>query len=205
MSIKAVFFDLGGVIVRTEFQAPRQQLAERLGMEYEDLSKIVFDSDSGIRASMGEITSADHWASVVKRLKRPASELSLIRDEFFAGDIVDRTLVEYIRSLRSNYKTGLISNAWSDLRDFVVREKIDDAFDKMIISAEVGAMKPKPKIFQIALEQFGVKPKEAVFVDDFYVNIEGCEKVGIKGIHFKDAESTLQQLKELLSTGPLRL
>lgn len=198
MSIKAVFFDLGGVIVRTEFQAPRQQLAERLGMEYDDLSKIVFDSDSGLRASMGEITSADHWASVLQRLKRPASELALIRDEFFAGDIVDRTLVEYIRSLRGKYKTGLISNAWSDLRDFIVREKFDDAFDKMIISAEVGAVKPEPKIFQIALEQFGVRPNEAVFVDDFYVNIEGCEKVGIKGIHFKDAETTLQQLKELL-------
>jgi epoxide hydrolase-like predicted phosphatase len=198
MSIKAVFFDLGGVIVRTEFQAPRQQLAERLGMEYDDLSKIVFDSESGIRAAVGEITSADHWAFVVKRLKRPAAELSVIREEFFAGDIVDRTLVEYIRSLRGKYKIGLISNAWSDLRDFVMREKFDDAFDKMIISAEVGAMKPEPKIFQIALEQFGVKPKEAVFVDDFYINIEGCEKVGIKGIHFKDAESTLQQLKKLL-------
>jgi epoxide hydrolase-like predicted phosphatase len=201
MSIKAVFFDLGGVIVRTEFQAPRQQLAERLSMEYDDLDKIVFDSDSGLRASMGEITSADHWASILQRLKRPASELALIREEFFAGDIVDRTLVEYIRSLRGSYKTGLISNAWSDLRDFIVREKFDDAFDKMIISAEVGAVKPEPKIFQIALEQFGVKPKEAVFVDDFYINIEGCEKVGIKGIHFKDAESTLQQLKKLLSTG----
>jgi putative hydrolase of the HAD superfamily len=198
MSIKAVFFDLGGVIVRTEFQAPRQQLAERLGMEYDDLSKIVFDSESGIRATLGEITSADHWALVIQRLKRPASELSLIREEFFAGDIIDRTLVEYIRSLHGKYKTGLISNAWSDLRDFVVREKFDDAFDKMIISAEVGAAKPEPKIFQIALEQFGVKPNEAVFVDDFYVNIEGCEKVGIKGIHFKDAESTLKQLKELL-------
>ena len=205
MSIKAVFFDLGGVIVRTEFQAPRQQLAEKLGMEYDDLDRIVFNSDSGLRASMGEITSADHWALVLQRLKRPASELSLIRDEFFAGDIVDRTLVEYIRSLRGKYKTGLISNAWSDLRDFVVREKFDDAFDKMIISAEVGAVKPEPKIFQIALEQFGVSPNEAVFVDDFYANIEGCEKVGIKGIHFKDAESTMQQLKEILSAGPLRL
>jgi epoxide hydrolase-like predicted phosphatase len=198
MSIKAVFFDLGGVIVRTEFQAPRQQLAEKLGMEYDDLDRIVFDSDSGVRAAMGEISSAEHWASVIQRLKRPASELSLIRDEFFAGDIVDRTLLEYIRSLRGKYKTGVISNAWSDLRDFVVREKFDDAFDDMIISAEVGAMKPEPKIFQIALERFGVKPKEAVFVDDFYANIEGCEKVGIKGIHFRDAESTLQQLKKLL-------
>jgi epoxide hydrolase-like predicted phosphatase len=198
MTIKAVFFDLGGVIVRTEFQAPRQRLAEKLGMEYDDLYKIVFDSDSGLRASLGEITSDDHWASVIQRLKRPASELSLIRDEFYAGDIVDRTLVEYIRSLRGNYKTGLISNAWSDLRDFIVREKFDDAFDKMIISAEVGALKPDPKIFQIALEQSGVSPSEAIFVDDFYANIEGCEKVGIKGIHFKDAESSMQQLKQIL-------
>lgn len=198
MSIKAVFFDLGGVIVRTEFQAPRQRLAERLGMEYDDLVKIVFDSDSGARATIGEISSEEHWDSVLKRLKRPASELVAIRDEFFAGDIVDRTLLDYIRSLRGKYKIGLISNAWGDLRDFVVREKFDDAFDKMIISAEVGAAKPEPKIFQIALEQFGVSPNEAIFVDDFLINVKGCEKVGIKGIHFKDPESALQQLKKLL-------
>lgn len=204
MSIRAVFFDLGGVIVRTEFQAPRQRLAERLGMEYDDLVKIVFDSDSGYKATMGEISSDEHWASVIQRLKRPASELSAIRDEFFAGDIVDRTLLDYLRSLRGKYKTGLISNAWGDLRDYIVKEKFEDAFDKMIISAEVGAAKPEPKIFQIALEQLGVRPKEAVFVDDFLINIEGCEKVGIKGIHFKDPGSALQQLKKLLSTGLLR-
>ena len=204
MSIRAVFFDLGGVIVRTEFQAPRQRLAERLGMEYDDLVKIVFDSDSGYKATMGEISSDEHWASVIQRLKRPASELLAIRDEFFAGDIVDRTLLDYLRSLRGKYKTGLISNAWGDLRDYIVKEKFDDAFDKMIISAEVGAAKPEPKIFQIALEQLGVRPKEAVFVDDFLINIEGCEKVGIKGIHFKDPGSALQQLKKLLSTGLLR-
>ncbi len=198
MSIRAVFFDLGGVLVRTEFQAPRQQLAERLGMEYDDLDKIVFDSDSGIKATLGEISSDQHWDSIVKKLKRPASELDSIRAEFFAGDIVDRTLLDYLRSLRGKHKTGLISNAWSDLRDYIVKEKFDDDFDKMIISSEVGAAKPEPKIFQIALEQLGVKPNEAVFVDDFLINIEGCEKVGIQGIHFQDSESTLRQLKTLL-------
>jgi epoxide hydrolase-like predicted phosphatase len=198
MTIKVVFFDFGGVIVRTEFQAPRQQLADRLGIDYDDLNKLIFDSESSVRASTGAMTSEEHWISVIQRLKRSDSERKTIREEFFAGDIIDRTLVEYIRSLRGKYKTGLISNAWSDLRDFIVREKFEDAFDKMIISAEVGAMKPEPKIFQIALEQFGVRPAEAVFVDDFYANIEGCEKVGIKGIHFKDAESTLQQLKKIL-------
>jgi putative hydrolase of the HAD superfamily len=198
MSIRAVFFDLGGVIVRTEYQAPRQQLAERLGMEYDDLSKIVFDSETGAQASIGTITALQHWESVIKRLKRPATELETIRDEFFAGDIVDRQLLEFLRSLRGKQTTGLISNAWSDLRDYLVREKMDDAFDHIIISAEVGVAKPDPKIFQVALEQAGVSPNEAVFVDDFYANIEGCEQVGMKGIHFKDAEPTLAQLKALL-------
>lgn len=198
MSIRAVFFDLGGVIVRTEYQAPRQQLAQRLGMEYEDLSKIVFDSETGLQASIGAITALQHWESVMKRLKRPYEEMTSIRDEFFAGDIVDRDILHFLRSLRSTHTTGLISNAWSDLRDYIVREKMDDAFDHIIISAEVGVAKPEAKIFQIALEQAGVSPNEAVFVDDFYVNIEGCEKVGMKGIHFKDAQTALEQLKLLL-------
>jgi len=198
MSIRAVFFDLGGVILRTEYQAPREHLAEKLGMEYDDLVKVVFDSESGYNASLGTITPDEHWAAVVKRLKRPASEMEAIRHEFFAGDIIDRTLLEFLRSLRSTYKTGLISNAWGDLRDYIVREKFDDAFDHMIISAEVGAVKPEAKIYQIALEQAGVSANEAVFVDDFAVNIEGCEKVGMHGIYFEDAESTLLQLKELL-------
>ena len=197
MSIRAVLFDMGGVIVRTEYQAPRQHLAERLGMEYDDLVKIVFDSDSGYQASIGAISVEEHWASVMKKLKRPASEMEAIRHEFFAGDIIDRTILDFLRSLRGKYKTGIISNAWGDLREYIVREKFDDAFDHMVISAEVGAVKPDAKIYQIALEQVGVKPKEMVFVDDFAVNIEGCEKVGIKGILFKDPTSALKQLRAL--------
>ncbi len=198
MSFKAVFFDLGGVIVRTEYQAPRQQLAERLGMEYEDLVRVVFDSDSAQKATVGEVTSAEHWAIVMKRLKRPASEMEKIRDAFFGGDIIDHALLDYLRSLRGKYKTGLISNAWSDLRDYIVRQKFDDAFDHMVISAEVRAAKPGAKIFRVALKQLQVEANEAVFVDDFYENIEGCEKLGMKGIHFQNSETTLRQLRKIL-------
>jgi putative hydrolase of the HAD superfamily len=201
MTIRAVFFDLGGVILRTEYQAPRQQLAERLGLEYDDLDRIVFDSQTGLQAATGAITSRQHWEAVMKRLKRPIEEMDSIREEFFAGDIIDRNILNFLRSLRPTHKTGLISNNWSDLRDYLVREKIIDAFDHIIISAEVGVAKPEPEIYRIALEQAGVRPEEAVFVDDFYVNIEGCEKVGMKGVHFKDAESALEQLRQLLSTG----
>jgi putative hydrolase of the HAD superfamily len=198
MTIKAVFFDLGGVIVRTDYQAPRQHLAERLGMEYEDLVKLVFESPTSARASVGEISAEKHWAEVTKRARRPAAETESIRAEFFAGDIVDREILEFLRSLRPRYYVGLISNAWPDLRDYIIEQKFDDAFDHMVISGEVGVMKPEARIYQIALEQAGVSPSEAVFVDDFAENIEGCWVVGMHGIQFRDPHKTMIELRILL-------
>lgn len=198
MTIKAVFFDLGGVIVRTEYQAPRQHLAESLGMDYEDIDKIVFGSVSAARASIGEIDEEEHWRNVMKTLKLPASEYPRVREEFFAGDVIDREIVEFLRAIKPKVKTGVISNAWSGLRNYILREKFDDAFHHMVISAEVGVAKPDARIYHIALEQLQVKAKEAIFVDDVLENIEACEKVGMKGVHFKDAKSAIKQVKSLL-------
>ena len=136
MTIKAVYFDLGGVIVRTEFQSPRERLAERVGLTYEELVRIVFESKSSQEASIGKISEDDHWKSVARALHRPLKEREAIRKEFFDGDIIDRELISHIRSLRPRYGTGLISNAWDGLRPYLKREKFDDAFDTLIISAE---------------------------------------------------------------------
>ena len=201
MSIRAVFFDLGGVILRTEYQTPRQHLAEEFGMDYEDIDKIVFaggNYSSHARATLGEITEEEHWRNVMRILNRRVNEYERVRDEFFAGDVIDLNILSFLRSIKPKYKVGLISNAWSGLRAYIEREKFDDAFHQMIISAEVGVAKPDPKIFQLALDQFQVKANEAVFVDDVRENIEACEKFGMKGIQFKDSESALQQLKALL-------
>jgi len=198
MSIRAVFFDLGGVIVRTEFQAPRQRLAERFGMDYEDIDKIVFGSPTAARASVGEITEEEHWLQVMKILKLPAAEARSVQKEFFAGDVIDRGLLEYLRSLKPGYKIGAISNAWSGLRQYMEREKFADVFDAIVISAEVGAAKPEPKIYLHALDQLGVSPDEAVFVDDVSENVEASEKLGMHGIHFRDPESVIRQLNSML-------
>ncbi|MCC6300882.1 MAG: HAD family phosphatase [Anaerolineales bacterium] len=202
MTIRAVFSDLGGVIVRTEHQAPRQRLAEQFGMDYEDIEKLVFGggtNGSAARASVGEISEEEHWQNVVKALKLPASEIQRVRDEFFGGDVIDRNLLAFYQALKPKYKVGVISNAWNGLRQYMEREKFADVFDSIVISAEVGVAKPAEKIYRIALEKFGVKANEAVFVDDFIENIEACEKIGMKGIHFTDADSALKQLKKILA------
>jgi FMN phosphatase YigB (HAD superfamily) len=64
MTIRAVFFDLGGVILRTEYQAPRQQLAERLGLEYDDLDRLVFNSRYHRRVWFRELPKLLKLASV---------------------------------------------------------------------------------------------------------------------------------------------
>lgn len=199
MTIRAVYFDNGGVIVRTEFQAPRQYLAERLGMEYEDLVNAVFESETSKQASIGLITEDEHWAAVMRRLHLPGSQAQAIRDEFFAGDVIDLALLAYLRSLRKKCKVGLISNAWSGLRPWIISRKFEDVFDAMIISAEVGMAKPDPRIYQLALEKLGVAASESVFVDDFSENVEGARAVGMHAIHFTRPEKALQELKQLLA------
>jgi epoxide hydrolase-like predicted phosphatase len=198
MPIRAVFFDFGGVIMRTEYQSPRQKLAERFNMDYDEMDRAVFGSDSARRASLGEITEDAHWSAVMKRFKQPASEMQAFRNNFFGGDVIDHKLVEYIQSLHGKFHTGLISNAWSGLREFITKEKLIDLFDTVIISAEIGAVKPSAKIYEVALDQSKVGASEAVFVDDVQVNIEACEKVGMKGILFNDPEKSLSRLNHLL-------
>jgi epoxide hydrolase-like predicted phosphatase len=198
MSIKAIFFDFGGVILRTEYQAPRQQLAERFNMEYEDIDKAVFGSPSALRASLGEITEEEHWKEIGKRFKLSDADLKAFETSFFAGDVIDRDFLEYIDTLRPKHHVGLISNAWSGLRDYMTKEKVIQFFDSVTISAEVGAVKPEPKILQIALEQAGVKAEEAVFVDDFPANIMACESLGMKGILFKSPQDVIKQLYQIL-------
>lgn len=198
MSIRAVFFDFGGVIMRTEYQAPRQKLAERFNMDYDEIDRAVFESDTARRASLGEITEDAHWSAVLKRFRQPASEMQAFRDNFFGGDVIDHILVEHIRSLRGNFHIGLISNAWSGLREFLTKQQLIDLFDTVVISAEVGVVKPSARIFEIALEQAKVNANEAVFVDDSPANIEACEKAGMKGVHFSDPEKSLSRLNHLL-------
>jgi epoxide hydrolase-like predicted phosphatase len=199
MTIRAVYFDFGGVLVRTEFQAPRQHLAERLGLEYEDLIRIVFESETARQASLGLIDEQTHWEATLRALRLPADGRQALTDAFFGGDVVDRALIAFLRSLRPQYKVGLISNAWSGLRDYITAQGFADAFDAMIISAEVGLIKPEAAIYRLALESLGVQPAEAVFVDDFIENIEGARAIGMHAIHFQQPEQALEDLKSLLT------
>jgi epoxide hydrolase-like predicted phosphatase len=199
MTIIAVIFDLGGVLVRTDDRAPREQLAARLNMTYDELSALVYDSQTALQATLGEISSQGHWEAVRTALSLSEEDIRRIPGEFWGGDRLDHELVEYVRGLRPRFKTALLSNAWDDLRIALEQQwSIVNAFDEVIISAEVGLAKPDSRIFHLALERLGVQPEEAVFVDDFLHNVEGARAVGMQAIHFRSSEQARADLEALL-------
>ena len=199
MKVEAVIFDFGGVLMRTEDRNPRTELATRLGMNYSEISALIFESPSALQATKGIITAEQHWAELQKSLDLPDLEFEQVRTEFWAGDVLDLNLVNLLRDLRSEYTTILLSNAWDDLRHMIEDVwQIDDAFDHLVISAEIGLAKPDLAIYQWVIDELGVKPAKAVFVDDFLHNIEAAWAVGMHGIHFRSPDQALGELRSLI-------
>ncbi|MBN2550921.1 MAG: HAD family phosphatase [Anaerolineales bacterium] len=198
--IRAVIWDLGGVLVRTEDSRSREDLARRSGKTRRELEDLVFGLEAGRRAQLGELSHAEHWEYLRQYFHYTPEEIQAFRLDFFRGDRLDHDLIDYIRSLRGRCKTGLLSNAFSDLRHLVTEVwNIADAFDEMIISAEAGIMKPDPRIYHLALSRLGVEPQEAIFIDDFAHNVDGARAVQMHAIHFKNPAQARAELEALLN------
>jgi epoxide hydrolase-like predicted phosphatase len=202
MTIHAICFDIGGVLVRTMDLRPRQVLAQRLGLTAAKLETLVFGGDVGTRAQLGLVAEAQLWEYACQQVGWPPEQAQEFRQQFFGGDRLDTDLLAYIRRLHPSYKTGLISNAASGTRTLIEGAwGMADAFDVILLSGDVGVMKPDPPIYLLAIERLGVQPKSVVFIDDFLRNIEGARAVGMHGIHFRNPQQMRTDLEALLNGG----
>jgi epoxide hydrolase-like predicted phosphatase len=194
--VRALIFDLGGVILRTDDPYPRTALAERLGKTRAEIEEIVFANPVAQQAERGLATPEEVWAEIARRLGRPVDEMRQVRREFFAGDHVDFALIDLIQALRERYRTALLSNTWIvDLPRFLSEElQIPDTFDFVISSAGMRKSKPDPEIFHLALEMVGVRPEEAIFVDDNRANITAASGLGIRTVRFSHTGQLRQDL-----------
>jgi epoxide hydrolase-like predicted phosphatase len=197
--IRALIWDLGGVILRTEDLSYREKWEKRFELEQWELEKLVFRSEMSKLASVGKASTEDIWTSVQEQLELTDKEIEELREDFFAGDRIDEELMGFIRNLKGSYKVGMITNAWPDIRAWMEQEaKIADAFDHIVVSSEVSMVKPARDIYSLSLEGLGVKAEESIFIDDFIENIEGAEAVGMHGIHFREPEGCMRTIREQL-------
>jgi putative hydrolase of the HAD superfamily len=201
MTIKAIFWDIGGVLVRTEDRSARQALAKRHQMSYEQMEALFFGGESGRRAQCGEISADEQIAFVCRTLGLPTDPVSrqAFEREFFAGDRLDQNLLDEIQKLHQRYQTGIISNALDHTRAIATEQwGFGAIFDAMVFSAEVGFMKPDRRIFEVALSQLAVPANSSLFIDDFMHNVEGARAVGMRAILFKNPKQVLQDVADVL-------
>ncbi len=196
--IKAIIFDIGGVIVRTADHSSRRQWEKKLGLAAWESETIVFNSEMGTKAQCGAITDDALWVWVGQRLNLNDSELAAFRAGFWAGDVLDSGLVDFIRTLRPKYETAVISNATDNLHNALTNQfHIADAFDLIVGSAAEKVMKPDPRIYQRTLARLNRQPAETVFIDDFAHNIQAAQELGMATIHFKPGTNVPDELEKL--------
>jgi epoxide hydrolase-like predicted phosphatase len=201
MTIKAVIFDLGGVLVRTEFPEVRQQLEERLGFASGTLGATVWGGEDWELAQIGSISYDEYWRRVGAALGfSTPEEIAEFRREYFSGDRVDEELVTLIRQLRPRYRIGLLSNAPDRLDTWLDQEwAIKDLFDAIVYSAKAGMAKPDPRMFSLILDQLDVSPSESIFIDDFPRNIDAALALGMQAIRFTNTAALRDELQRYLT------
>lgn len=199
--IKTVIWDMGGVILRSEDWTPRRELAAQYGMTLESMHAFVFESEGSKLATLGRIPEESYWKTLGDQLQLDPETLNEFQKQFWGGDRLDQKLADFIRSLKPNYTTALLSNAWTNVRNILTKSKTCiDAFHVAVFSCEVGLAKPDPAIYNLILRLCSTEPEEAIFVDDFVENIEAANKLGIHGILFKNAEQAMTDVTALLNS-----
>ena len=199
--IKAVIFDMGGVLLRTVDPAPREALAQRYGVTLRQLFDIIFASGSSQQAERGEKTEPEHWNWALDQLGVALEDRENFINQWWAGDRMDYDLLQFINSLRPAVRTGLLSNAWMDTRANITEHwgSLDPYFDVVIFSAEAGMRKPAPEFFHWLLEKLGARPEEAIFVDDVDENIQAAQALGLHTVKFLSPDQARQEVLAMLN------
>lgn len=201
-AITAVLFDFAGVLTSSPWIA----MTEAGGGNLELLIG-AYDEDGDHpwhRVERGELGIAE-WAQEVALLGADAGVTidftplqTMLSDMTINEDVISR-----VRELRTEgYRLGLVTN---NVREgsatWRAMVPVDELFDVVVDSSEVGMRKPNPAIFLHALALLGVDdPAEAVFLDDSAGNVAGAERAGLRAIHVVSPAQALAELDRLLAS-----
>lgn len=190
--IKAILFDFGGVYAESPFSIVNE-IAVEMGVEPALLHKIVFgeyhnDGDHPWhRLERGEISLEKARELIIEEGKKHDLDTDIfvifIRfadvDRSIRGPLVDKTLEWHKKGVKLAIITNHIKEAssWREQFPFDVNE----VFEAIADSSELGVRKPNAGIYQHALDKLGVAADEALFLDDYPENIHAAEALGIHG------------------------
>lgn len=201
MTIKAIIFDLGGVIVELDYSRFFRDVIVISPIKKPDSLLLDFWRQSDIY-HQGKISDKEFYKLSCELLRIDV----ISQDEFFTSfnsviSGVHENVIDLIKKIRSakKYKLLLLSNINMSHWNYLKSKKWGflELFDEIVLSHELKMSKPDPKMFQYAIKKAGCKPEEILFIDDGLNNIQVARNLGINAIHFTDINILIEELKKL--------
>jgi putative hydrolase of the HAD superfamily len=204
-SVRAVFWDFGGVILTSPFEAFNR---------YERDNDLPHDFIRGINASNPDTNA---WARLERNDITPEQFDEAFADEsarrghrvpgadvlaLLSGDVRPDMVVALDRVIDAGLVTAcLTNNVVSDAHQTHRRPEVEavmDRFDHVVESSKVGVRKPEPRFYEIACELAGVPPGNCVFLDDLGINLKPARAMGMRTIKVVGAEQAITDLESVL-------
>ncbi|MBP6854888.1 MAG: HAD family phosphatase [Candidatus Pacebacteria bacterium] len=192
--ITTFIFDCFGVICEPVLNGWYRDNRLKKGLVDENL-KSVFE-----KFDLGELSEDD---IVDYFLKYDGVNLTKeeMREQIDAYLGIDGELVKVIKSLKSKgFKTALLSNAnasFFERKIYPTYPEFKDLFDELIISSEIGMVKPYKDIYEYTLKKINSKPEESLFIDDSKTNVDTAIDLGIQGFVYTNKDFFTDYLKSI--------
>ena len=201
--IDVILYDLGNVILPFSHYQIAEKLSRFSQNEFQDPSRLfsyLFDAEAvAINGyELGKISSVAFFDSLKKTfgLSLSFERFVPIWDEIFTEN---KEVSNMILSQKGAWKLGLVSNTNPLHFDYCLKTfPVLRAFDKWILSHEVGYKKPSVEIFQKAIGWASVEPRRILFIDDIKMHVEAAISTGMQGIHFISASRLREALSVIL-------
>ena len=201
MAIRAVVFDIGGVLEITPDLGVNRLWEARLGLAGGEIDERMGDVWTG--GSLGMLTLEEVHRAIRDRLSLGEQQLAEYMTDLWREYLgtANTELIEYTRRLRPRYRTGILSNSFVGARE---REQaaygFEDLVDEIVYSHEVGLAKPDPRIYALVCARLEVQPREMIFLDDADQAVAGAREAGMHAVRYRDNAQAIEEIEKLLTT-----
>ena len=205
MNYKAVIWDFGGVITSSPFEAFNKfELDNNLPKDIiRTINSENPDDNAWAKFERNDIDINEFDTLFSKEADKKGFQISGKQVvKLLSGDI-RKPMVDFLLSLKENYKLGCITNNIQNSKDDKVNHlnqasQVMKIFDHIIESSKVGLRKPDPKIYYMSCDALGVKPEECIYLDDLGINLKPARKIGMTTIKVIDPNEAIDEVKKYL-------
>ncbi len=195
--IKAIFFDLGGVLTRDLFPLMESYLSGLTGVPYPKVREI--RKQYWLDYELGRMDGVKFFSLQIKDMGVNLNAEEVLTKSLELLSVKQETL-SIVKRLKDTgkYDLGVLSNNTDEWSEYTENDLgLGQYFDAWIISSHHHIKKPDKEIYDLAAEKLGLKTSDCLFIDNTQRNVDGAIAAGMQSIRFTDAEKLEKDLKEL--------